>query len=615
MKDILRNVLALMVVSFTVMSSYATDKVAVISNADNTLPLALSAQTRVTVVNIGAPASDEFADICGKYCKIKVIGTGTRAITQSQIADCQKSDAVIAALYSSSAESVKNLDNLLATGRRTVVVFMLPQNQITAFGDLSRASAIVVASGSSTQLQSLAAQAVFGGVAVTGRVTVPVRGVCDSNYGLRLTQSRLGFASPASEGFTPGMEASIDSIVRINIARKSFPGCQVVVVKDGNVVLDKSYGRLTYSPSSPKVTDGTLYDVASMTKATATLGGLMAAYDDGLFSIDAPASRYITELRGTDKSSITVRDLLFHQSGLPAVIDKFKLMADPASYTGKLYGYKYGAPLTVKLDRNFYGNANARLRTDVTSSSRSSRFPYEMARGIYTGDGLRKVLMDAIYEKKAGQKKYNYSDLNFCLLMQMEENLTGRTHDDWVKSRVFGPIGAWHTGYRPSTYYNVAEIAPTEKDDFMRRQLLQGYVHDEIAAMSGGVQGNAGLFANALDIAKLCQTWLNGGTYGNQRIFKPQTVKLFTEAYNPTSKRGLGFDRAARLKSMDELNLPLSTYGHIGFTGTCFWVDPESRLIYVFLCNRVYPSRDNKAFNELMPRTEILRAVYSHLPR
>ena len=615
MKNILRTVLTFIALTFTLMSSYATDKVAVISNADNTLPLVLSAGTKVTVVTVGSVTSGEFAEVCSKYCKVEVLAAGNGALSQGQIADCQKSDAVIAAVYSSSADAVRNLENLLASGGRIIVAFMLPENKIAAFGDLSRASAIIVAPGSSAQLQSLAAQAVFGGVAVTGKGGVAVSGVCDRNSGMRLAQSRLGFATPAAEGFTPGMVASIDSIVRINIAKKSFPGCQVVVVKDGNVVLDKSYGRLTYSQSSPKVTDETLYDVASMTKATATLGGLMAAYDDGLFSVDAAASRYIPELRGTDKSGITVRELLFHQSGLPAVIDKYKLMADPTTYTGKLYGYKYGAPLTVKLDRNFYGNASARLRTDVTSASRSNRFPYEMARGIYSGEGLRKVLMDAIYDKKPGQKRYNYSDLNFVLLMQMEENLTGRAHDNWVKSRVFGPIGAWHAGYRPSTYYDVAHIAPTEKDDFMRRQLLQGYVHDEIAAMSAGVQGNAGLFSNALDIAKLCQTWLNGGTYGNQRIFRPQTVKMFTEGYNSTSKRGMGFDRAARFKSMEELNLPLSTYGHLGFTGTCFWVDPENDLIYVFLCNRVYPSRDNKAFSELSPRTEILRAIYNHLPR
>ena len=213
-------------------------------------------------------------------------------------------------------------------------------------------------------------------------------------------------------------------------------------------------------------------------------------------------------------------------------------------------------------------------------------------------------------------KSYNYSCLNFCILMNLEQRATGRAHDKFVAEEIFSPIGAYRAGYRAADWDSTANIASTEHDTFMRRQTLKGYVHDELAAMSGGVQGNAGLFANADDVAKLCQMLLNGGTYGGKQILSKKTVDLFTTAKSPTCRRGLGFDKPDKENpdyspTCDEANAEV--FGHLGFTGTVFWVDPSEDLILVFLTNRVNPTRDNAAFNRLNIRPGLFSYLYKAL--
>ncbi len=566
-----------------------------VRNEGGLLPIKRLGERRIVVVNVGAKISNTFSDICSRYAKVDKISL-LNNISESERQRLQQADVVIAGVYATS-EKAKELFAEVLKMRNVVVVLFMDSKSASKMNLKSTAKSVIITGGNTLQLQSLAAQAVFGGVGVSGN-------------NIRLQKVRLGYATPESVGFDARLDDKIDSIVTYNISKQSFPGCQVVVVKDGKIVIDKAYGRLDYSSKAPRVNRETLYDIASMTKATATIAGLMKAYDNRLFNLNDPISKYILNFRGTDKQDITIRELLYHKSGFPAVIDTYTLLADSNTYSGKLYSVRRRTPYTVKLDRRFYGNSNARMRRDVVSTSRSSEFPHEIAKGLFAGDALRQEVMNTIYTRPLGDKKYCYSCLNFCLLMQMEETVTKISHDKWVQNSVFAPIGAWHAGFRPTTYYDVSNIAPTEKDNFMRKQHIRGFVHDELAAYSGGVQGNAGLFSNALDIAKLCQTWLNGGVYGGEKIFNAQTVELFTSEFDSESKRGLGFDRAVRIKSLEELGIPQSTYGHLGFTGTCFWVDPDNDIIFVLLCNRICPSRDNRAYSKNAPRAALLKEIY-----
>ena len=435
---------------------------------------------------------------------------------------------------------------------------------------------------------------------------------------VKIKQSRLGYTTPTLAGLKSTMEWRIDSLVNVGLETKAFPGCQVLVAKDGNVIFDKSYGTLDFV-NNIKVTDGTLYDLASVSKATGTLSGVMKAYDEGLFELDVPASNYIDGLKGGDKADITVRELLYHESGMPAAVNMFNMMMDTATYSGKLIEKKYSDTYSIKIENGAYGHKDARLRQDILSSKPSERFNIEASKGIYVGQETLDTIMSRIYNiKLRDTKKYNYSCLNFCLLMNMEENVTGRPHNEWVDETIFAPLGAYTTCYRPLNSWSKNEIAPTEKDNYLRRQTVHGYVHDETANFSGGVQGNAGLFSNANDLAKLCQMWLNGGEYGGERILSEETVKLFTESKSPTCRRGLGFDKPDK---RNERNSPTcreasaATYGHLGFTGTCFWVDPDTNLIYIFLSNRVNPTRNNPAFSKLNIRPNIFSEVYKAIKK
>jgi CubicO group peptidase (beta-lactamase class C family) len=236
-----------------------------------------------------------------------------------------------------------------------------------------------------------------------------------------------------------------------------------------------------------------------------------------------------------------------------------------------------------------------------------------IARDLWASKATYDTIMGRIYTIPLRKNKnFTYSCLNFCLLMDAEQHVTGIDHQTWCSTNIWEPLGAWSVCYRPLDRFKLEQIAPTEEDTYLRKQLVHGYVHDETAAFSGGLQGNAGLFANANDLAKICQMWLNGGTYGGQQILSPETVELFTTAKSPTCRRGLGFDKPDMENkryspTCDEANA--SVYGHLGFTGTVFWVDPENDLFFIFLNNRVNPTRDNQAFSSMNLRPEMFRQV------
>jgi CubicO group peptidase (beta-lactamase class C family) len=267
--------------------------------------------------------------------------------------------------------------------------------------------------------------------------------------------------------------------------------------------------------------------------------------------------------------------------------------------------------------RGAYGSATARLRTDILSTKQSDLFPNEAAKNMWVGQAAVDTIMGRIYNiGLRNNKNYTYSCLNFCLLMDLEQRVTGQSHDRWVTDSIWAPLGAYDACYRPTLSHSLDNIAPTENDTYLRRQLVHGYVHDETAAMLGGVSGNAGVFATATDLAKICQMWLNGGKYGDVQVLSPSTVDLFMTSKTPNSRRGLGFDKPDK---ENERNSPIceeadaSVVGHTGFTGTAFWIDPKNDLIYIILANRVNPTRDNDNFPKANLRPGIFTQVYNSL--
>lgn len=595
----------------------AAASITAVFNEHDLLPIKDIDTKSIAVVSLGAPSDNKFSEFCRKYANVDLYSDNSH-FSEAKIAEIKNHDIIIMAIFNDKASSRETLAKFKDSKGIIPVFFVNPYKMAKFAPSLNGIKTLVTAYDDTPYTREYAAQALFGGIDVTGRLPVNLKGLAPIGSGVKLSKTRLGYSAPAAGGIAAWLTDSIDSLVNVGLRTKAFPGCQVLVAQKGNVLFNKNYGKLDYLHQRP-VTDATIYDLASVSKAAGTLPGVMLAYDQGLFNLDDRASKHIPGLRNTNKEQITVKELLFHESGMPASLNMFDLMMDTLSYTGRLISAKKTPTNTVKIANRAYGNASARLRSDITSHHRSSSTPIEAAKGIFVGKHTFDTIMGRIYNAKLRKdKSYNYSCLNFALLMDMEQRLSGVVHDKWTDEGVFSPLGMYNTSYRPlSNGYNSTRIAPTEHDAFLRKQTLRGYVHDELANMSGGVQGNAGLFSTADDLSKLCQMWLNGGTYGGKRVLSENTVKLFTTMKSPNSRRGLGFDKPDMLKPESSPTTPLAsaeTYGHLGFTGTCFWVDPANDLIFIFLTNRINPTRDNSAFSKLDIRPKLLDLVYRSLP-
>ena len=590
----------------------ANASITLLRDKNNLVPVGNLEKTSIAVVNIGKPG-EEFSRICRKYSSDVSFYQ-----MNSNVAKIKNHDVVIAAVYSDSQAARAYLSQLRNIPGLIEVFFINPYKMAKFEQSLTDRGALMLAYDNTPQTQSAAAQAVFGGINIDGHLPVTLNGIAKIGDGITREKSRLGYTSPLAEGMKPELSFKIDSMINDAISRNAFPGCQILVARNGNVVIDKSYGKQSMGGTVP-VTDETLYDLASVSKATGTLPGVMKAYDLGLFDLDARASKYIPGLVGSNKEDVTVRQLLYHESGIQPSLNLFYIMMDTATYTDPLITGKPTATNSIKIQRGAYGNNTAKIRRDITSPVKTDRFPILAGRDVYVGKESYDTIMGRIYSSPLRKNKnYAYSCLNFCLLMDLEQHVTGQNHDKWVHDSIFAPMGAGLVGYRPLERFTVNDIAATENDTYLRRQTICGYVHDELADFSGGVQGNAGLFSNAGDLAKLCQMWLNGGKYGDKQILSEETVKLFTTDKSPTCRRGLGFDKPD--KENDD-NSPTcseataATFGHLGFTGTVFWVDPDNDLVFIFLNNRVNPTRDNDAFNKLNLRPALFSEVYKSIEK
>lgn len=574
-----------------------------LKNEGDVLPIGNLKDRKIAVVTTGANDAADFVEMCRRYAKVEVFNG---EITDSRLRQLGHFSNVIV-LVANKKPATKAMVNKVATLRNVISVFLVNPYDMASMSNLVKASkGVILGYDNTPALRRYAAQAVFGGIAVNGRLPVTLNGLFKRGAGLDLKKTRLAYTTPGMADMNPDLNHAIDSLMERAIAAKAVPGGQVLIARKGQVVHDKAYGLQT--AGGAEVDPFTLYDLASVSKAIGTLPGIMVAVDQGKMDIDTPLSTYVPGLKGTGKDDLLVREFLFHETGMPAALNMFTTMMDTTTYTAPLTRPKADADHTILIQRGLYGHKDAKLRTDLVSNVPSKDFPIEMAEGMYVGQATIDTIMGKIYNiPLRSNKKYNYSCLNFSLLMDGEQHATGVPHQVWCDSLIWAPLGAWTMGYRPAERFPKSQIAPTEKDNYLRRQTMHGYVHDEMADFLGGVSGNAGLFANADDIAKICQMWLNGGTYGGVEIMSPETVKLFTTTNSPTCRRGLGFDKPAKGSA------PETTFGHTGFTGTVFWVDPESEVIIVFLSNRVNPTRDNDAFAKQNLRPDIIRTTFQSI--
>lgn len=582
-------------------------------NRHHTIPFAHLDQTKIAVVSVGDDTRSIFQSTTALYAPD--LGRFDDQTTLTLLLDTlQHYDRVIVSIHSDKAQYRARIGRICQTGKAVAVCFLTPYQMNRMSHELAHNRALLLAYENTPLAQEYAAQALFGGCAIEGKLPVHLEGSFKLGTGLRTEKCRLGYALPESAGMDSRVLSKVDSIIADGIEHQAFPGCQLLVARRGEVVWHKAYGYFDYTTHSHPVTTGDLYDLASVSKATGTLPAVMKAYDDGHINLSKPMSHYFAPLRNTDKKSLTLREALLHETGLRPSLQMAPVLIDPQSFTPPLFQRRQDATYSIPVDACTFAHRDARLRTDLLSTRQSQQYPLTIAKGLYGAASLPDTLIARIIDTKLRPtKRYLYSCLNFILLKETVESATGTPLDQYLQRHIYAPLGMGTTGYCPANRFPIGQIAPTEYDHLYRRQQLDGYVHDETAAFFGGVQGNAGLFSSANDLAKLCQMWLNNGAYGGEQILSAETVQRFLTEKSATSRRGLGFDKPDLKnpeKSPTALEASAATVGHLGFTGTCFWIDPEQELIYIFLCNRVYPTRAHNALATLNIRPELFSVIY-----
>ncbi|MDX1652499.1 MAG: glycoside hydrolase family 3 N-terminal domain-containing protein [Brumimicrobium sp.] len=452
--------------------------------------------------------------------------------------------------------------------------------------DFSHVDGVILAFQNSYFSRERAAQLIFGAFQAKTKLPVTLSGKYQFGYGVVTPEAtRLKYTVPLDVGVRKESLKRLDSIAQRGITAKAYPGCQIIVAKDGKVFYQNALGYHTYDSLNP-VDHETIYDIASITKIASSTISLMRLQDKGLFSLNKSLGDYLPDLtEGTDYRNVNLRDMMAHQAGLSPWI-----------------------PFYTKTLVN--GKPNPMFYSPTPNDSMTSR----VANDLYMLGNYENVLYETILNTSLNRyKKYKYSDLGYYFVKKIVQKQSGSSLQDFVLDNFYTPMGLKTMRYNPLDKFDVGRIAPTEKDAYFRHQLVRGYVHDMGAAMMNGVGGHAGIFSNAEDLAVLMQMLLNKGVYGGERYLSEDVIKEYTRCqFCPDNRRGAGFDKPVPDKSGGPTceQVSLSSFGHTGFTGTQVWADPQYGINYVFLSNRVYPSSENWKIVQMNIRTDIQEAIY-----
>ncbi len=560
----------------------ARDAVTLLRNKNNLLPLSPDGPVRIVAVlagdaeddrtDVDRPGSPATSEPAGTYFAqlLRRRSAGAEIIRLSPESDARdlsdavtrirRADVALLCLLVKVRTASGKIDlpdylrtfALKAAETNTPLVVLAFGNPYIA-GNVPDAESVMCLYGDDETVSEAAAEALFGEIPVHGRLPVSIPGKYPFGTGLDLPQTQLRRDDPAVAGFDPEDLQRVDAIVTAAIADSAFPGAQVAVIKDGLLVYDRSFGHLTYDPASPPVDEGTMYDLASVTKVIATTSAVMKLVDSGKIGLDDPVARYIPAFGVGEKAAITIRHLLLHRGGFPP----FRRLWLECPGPGGVIDTIAATPLVA-----------------------------------VPGDSTV------------------YSDLGFITLGKIVEKVSGVPLDAFVKREFFVPLRMRNTMYVPAESLR-SRCAPTELDSVWRKTVVQGTVHDENAAFLGGVSGNAGLFSSASDLALYMQMLFNNGQYAGKRYIGEKTVSEFIEKRAPGQERWLGWDmKSPHGSSAGSLFSPES-FGHTGFTGTCIWADPSRGLAVVFLTNRVYPTRANLKIARVRPAVNdaVMRAL------
>lgn len=596
------------------MNRIKTSAVTVIKDSDEMLPLDLSLSGTV-VLNVSSTLSETYPfynqindtyPVTWLHANLDSLQYLKKKITPAQ--------RIIVAVYTSKVDKYKKVLAELAKGKPTILICFNSHKVLQKLDDVvAQSSAVVLAHSDDKPVQKFVAEMLLGNKRVDGRLSVDYNDEYKAGLGVVVDPDKPRRYKPEEFGMDSKGLARIDSIAMYGIENGAYPGCHVLVWKNGYPVYNKCFGTHTYE-SDRKVKENDLYDLASLTKTTATMLAVMKLYDDGKLNLTDKISNYVPEMKSTNKENITIQELLYHESGLPAYLPFYKKAIDTKSCKGGMYKKYKDANHSVKVANNLYICTNYSFLSEWVSDKETSEYSLRVSDNMYIKPEFKSVILKEIADTPLKGHSYRYSCLNFMLLKEAVENISGMPMDEFLEENFYKPMGLVHTMYNPLKRYSKDEIIPTVKEDFLRKGPVHGYVHDEAAAMLGGVSGNAGLFSTAKEVATIYQMLLDKGVMGDRRYLTRATCELFLTMKSKNSRRGLGFDKPDKEKPENGYcapETPASVFGHTGFTGTCAWADPDNDLVFVFLCNRIYPNPcDRKNLMKLKIRPAIQQAIY-----
>jgi CubicO group peptidase (beta-lactamase class C family) len=559
-----------------------SDSIVVLNNDAQILPIMQLDNKSMATVHVNNKSSSIFDSIANKYWSVRSIN-GTTIKSDSGFAilhdELKLFNHVIVYMSGPAVHDSLWLTFLDALAKQKQLILVVSDDQHRLINMEFMSCPVVWVPSNSNAAASVTAQLMFGGVAINNRLPVTYSRKWKKGKGDKIQKTRLGYSDPVSAGFSETFMDSVDALVNSGISSHASPAVVILMVKDGSVFFNKAYGNHTYAGNQQTKVDD-IFDLASVTKIAATTPALMRLYDRKLIHPDSAISQYVHALRAfEDKKNIRIKEALLHEAGFTPYI-KFYESLKP-------------------LDLSFLA---------------SPQYPTAIAAGYHLKANYFKDSMWPITLRSPvlTRGQYVYSDVSMYMMKEVVENVSGQTLDRFVDKELYAPLGLQTTGYLPLKRFDAWRIVPTtENDNWLRNMHVRGFVNDPGAAMAGGVQGHAGLFSNANDLAIYFQLLLNKGSYGGTRLFDPATVELFTSRQSAITTRGFGFIKAD--PSIDGFNKMASpaAFGHSGYTGTYVWADPAYGIVYICLTNRVYPD-DGKTYgtSKINIRSGVLTLFY-----
>ena len=599
-----------------------------LSNEQNLIPLKRLDTLRIASMAFGEDTINDFQQYLELYTDVhhfQVSGNIADIQTDSLfnllepynlvITGIHNTDMRVSRKYGITDETIQLIEQIASRKDLILSVFANPYS-LSRFRNNGKIKVLIMGYEDNVLTQRFAAQMIFGGIPVSGKLPVSVNGIYKAGYGLSGGDAiRLKYSIPEAAGINSQILYKIDSIALDAIKIKAIPGCQILGARNGTVFYHKAFGYHSYDKKRP-VSLMDIYDIASISKITGTLPSLIRLVDRGLLDVNGKLSDYLPWIDTCDKGNLIIRDILTHYAGLRAWIPFYYHTLETMDPDDSLVSNRLSPRYPYRLSEGVYLNKNLRYVENAYSNRFSEDFPYQVADFLY----LNRIYRDSINywiinSELSGEKKYVYSDLGYYFFQQVIEEITDTSLYSYVYYNFYKQLGTNLTGYVPLKRIDKEYIAPTENDVYFRRQLLQGHVHDPGTAMMGGIAGHAGVFSNANDLAKIMQMYLQKGYYGGKTYFSDSTFNKFnTCTYcDEGNRRGLGFDKPELDPEKEGpgcKSISPSSFGHSGFTGTFAWADPETGIVYVFLSNRVHPDQDNEKLYDMNIRPAIQQVIY-----